>query len=71
MIITTDTDIGAWLRKRRMELGLKQKEAAKMAGITAPGLCHVENGTVRPFMETLLLLGKALDFEIEIREKCR
>lgn len=52
--------IGAQIRRRRRELRLTQEELAEMADIAPSFLGHVERGTRKPSVETLVRLSEAL-----------
>ena len=52
--------IGAQIRHRRRELRLTQEELAEMADIAPSFLGHVERGTRKPSVETLVRLSEAL-----------
>jgi len=50
------------IRAKRKELGLKQGQLAKLAGISQPALCELEKGdTKMPNAESLMGLAKALN----------
>lgn len=53
--------IGAQIRRRRRELRLTQEVLAEMADIAPPYLGHVERGTRKPSVETLVRLAEALN----------
>lgn len=53
--------IGSRVRRRRKELGLTQEQLAEMAAISAPFLGHIERGTRKASIETLVRIGEALD----------
>jgi len=46
-------EVGAWLAKRRKELGLSQREAAEQGYCSAPWLCQMEAGSVDPLRMSL------------------
>lgn len=52
--------IGAQIRRRRRELRLTQEELAEMADIAPSFLGHIERGTRKPSVETLVHLSEAL-----------
>jgi len=53
---------GMRIRAKRKELGLKQGQLAKLAGISQPALCELEKGdTKMPNAESLMGLAKALN----------
>lgn len=52
---------GIRIRAKRLELGLKQGELAKLAGISQSSLCELEKGDSKmPSAEALMGLSKAL-----------
>lgn len=53
--------IGAQIRRRRRELRLTQDELAEMADIAPSFLGHIERGTRKPSVETLVRLAEALN----------
>ncbi len=48
------------IKKRRMLQGIKQKDLAKQANISAPYLSELEDGKKRPSIVTLQKLAAAL-----------
>ena len=53
--------IGSRVRRRRKELGLTQEQLSEMAAISTPFLGHIERGTRKASIETLVRIGEALD----------
>lgn len=53
--------IGDRLRGRRMDLGLRQKDVAKLLGVTEDSVCYWENGRVRPSRSMLTKLIEFFD----------
>lgn len=53
--------IGSRVRRRRKELGLTQEQLAEMAAISTPFLGHIERGTRKCSVETLVHIAEALD----------
>jgi transcriptional regulator with XRE-family HTH domain len=53
--------IGAQIRRRRRELRLTQEVLAEKADIAPSYLGHVERGTRKPSVETLVHLAEALN----------
>ena len=51
------------LRKIRKARGLKQKELAKLVGVSESSISQYESGTKTPSFETALKLAEALDCE--------
>lgn len=56
----TSVQIGKNLRKARKELGLKQSEVAKKAGINANYYSRIERGEVNPTIEFISKIIKVL-----------
>lgn len=54
-------DLGGRVRKQRHELGLTQQELADKVGVSTSFLGHVERGSRRASLETLVALANALD----------
>lgn len=52
--------LGAAIRRRRTELGLKQEAVAKKAGITVAHLSGIEGGHANPTWSTVTTIAKAL-----------
>ena len=53
--------IGMRVKQRRLDLGLSQRELAKLAGTTAAAVSHIERGQRRPSAELLGRLAGALE----------
>lgn len=57
--------IGSRLRSLREERGLTQEKTAYEAGLASKGhLSGIENGVVRPTLDTLLLLADRLEVDL-------
>lgn len=57
--------IGARIRTLRHDMGLTQEKLAYEAGLKSKGhLSGIENGLVRPTLETLALLAERLDVDL-------
>jgi len=54
-------NIGRWIRTKRQERHLTQEKLAEQAGISLSFLGHIERGTRKLSIETLLKLLQALD----------
>lgn len=52
-----------WLKALRKGKRLTQTQVADKAGITSAGYSHIENGIVKPSVETSKALGIILDFD--------
>lgn len=55
------------LKKRRMELGLTQKELAKLAGVSQPLIARIESGDIDPRLSTLKKIFEALE-SVEVKK---
>ena len=55
------------IRKTRQRAGLTQAELAKRAGTTQSAISRLENGRVRPSLETIERLAKACGATLELR----
>lgn len=53
-------EIGKWLKAKRQHLGLSLKKVSQRAGISYSHLYAIEDGTVRPSIDTLLRIAEAL-----------
>lgn len=51
----------AGIRRRRLELGLKQSEVAELMGVSRPMVAQAETGVHRPNLETVEKFAKALN----------
>ena len=51
-LINTST-FGGWLRQRRLEMGLMQKELAKKIGVSKSSVYEWENGRKKPLKKNL------------------
>jgi HTH-type transcriptional regulator/antitoxin HipB len=69
MRIRTDTDLGAFIRERRMKLGMDQVALAKKTGTSRKWLIEVEQGKPRAeiglILRTLKSLGVYIDLKTE------
>lgn len=66
MRIRTSTDLGAYLRARRYELGMDQARLAKRAGTSRKWLIEVERGKPGASIGMLLRTLRALDVAIDL-----
>lgn len=57
--------IGTRIKKRRIELGLKQMEIKDAVGISSGNLSDIENGNRAPSMTTLYRLSQILNCSID------
>ncbi len=57
---------GALLRQFRLDAGMTQQELAERANLSADAVSTLERGArTRPYRETIVLLGRALDLSPE------
>lgn len=54
------------LVKKRKELGLSQREVAKLSGIRQPMIARIEKGKTIPRIDTFVKLCMVLDFHIQL-----
>ncbi len=54
------------LKKRRVELGLTQKELAKLAGVSQPLIARIESGDIDPRLSTIKKIFDALE-SVEVK----
>lgn len=66
MRIRTITDLGAYIRERRHQMGLDQAALAKAAGTSRKWLMEVERGKARAEVGLILKTLQALDLAIEL-----
>jgi len=73
MRIRTATDLGAFIRERRVKLGMDQSDLAKKAGTSRKWIVEVEQGKPRAeiglVLRTLKTLGVSLDIAVDRSEK--
>lgn len=73
MRIRNPTDLGAFIRDRRAQLGLDQVELAEKAGTSRKWLIEVEQGKPRAeiglILRTLKSLGVSLDLQTDAAEE--
>lgn len=63
-------DLGTSLADRRQQLGLKQRDVAKYAGVPVSSLNRLERGHLNEFgARKLLALLAVLDMELKFSEK--
>jgi HTH-type transcriptional regulator / antitoxin HipB len=67
MRIRTASELGAFIRERRVKLDLDQLALAKKAGTSRKWLIEVERGKPSAEMGLVLRTLKALDVRIELR----
>jgi HTH-type transcriptional regulator/antitoxin HipB len=73
MKIRTATDLGAFIRERRIKLGMDQSDLAEKAGTSRKWIIEVEQGKPRAeiglVLRTLKTLGVFLDIAVDRTEK--
>ena len=73
MRIRTATDLGAFIRERRVKLGMDQSELAEKAGTSRKWIVEVEQGKPRAeiglILRTLKTLGVSLDIAADRSQK--
>lgn len=73
MRIRTATDLGAFIRERRVKLGMDQRDLAEKAGTSRKWIVEVEQGKSRAeiglILRTLKTLGVSLDIAIDRVQK--
>ena len=52
-----------WLKKRRLELGLKQEELAAQCGISQNHYSNIETGIRKPSVDVAKKIGEVLGVE--------
>ena len=59
-----DTDsiaaMGRRIRKRRIKLGLRQKDVAEQCGVTQANINQIESGNANPALRTCVRIARAL-----------
>ena len=73
MKIRTATDLGAFIRERRIKLGMDQSDLAEKAGTSRKWIVEVEQGKPRAeiglVLRTLKTLGVYLDIAVDRARK--
>ena len=73
MRVRTATDLGAFIRERRVKLGMDQSSLAKNAGTSRKWIVEVEQGKPRAeiglILRTLKALGVSLDLAADRAQK--
>lgn len=58
--------MGKEIKKRRIELGIKQKELAEAVGVTQQHLGNLENGRCKnPRRDLMLAIAKVLETDVQ------
>ncbi|MDD6144600.1 MAG: helix-turn-helix transcriptional regulator [bacterium] len=58
-------DLGRRIRVRRQHLGLTQEQLAKEMGVSTSFMGHIERGTRKASLETLVQLANVMDVSID------
>ena len=58
--------LGDQLRAKRMDLGLYQRQVAKLLGVTEDTVCYWENGRVKPSAQQQAKIAKFLVGELDL-----
>ena len=73
MTIRTAADLGAFIRERRLKLGMDQSDLAEKAGTSRKWIVEVEQGKPRAeiglVLRTLKTLGVSLDIVVDRAKK--
>ena len=73
MRVRTATDLGAFIRERRVKLGMDQSDLAEKAGTSRKWIVEVEQGKPRAeiglILRTLKALGVSLDLAADRAQK--
>ena len=73
MRIRTATDLGAFIRERRIKLGMDQSDLAEKAGTSRKWIVEVEQGKPRAeiglVLRALKTLGVSLDIAVDRKQK--
>ena len=73
MRVRTATDLGAFIRERRVKLGMDQSDLAEKAGTSRKWIVEVEQGKPRAeiglVLRTLKALGVSLDLAADHAQK--
>ena len=67
MLIRNPSDLGAFIRDRRLQLGLDQAELAEKAGTSRKWLIEVEQGKPRAEIGLILRTLKSLRISLDLR----
>lgn len=59
------TDIGVRVRKIRIEKGITQRKLADMIEMTTTHISHIENGTTKLGLPTIVDIANALDTTVD------
>ena len=67
MILRTPKDVGAFVRQRRLELGLNQSALALRVGVSRQWIIEVEKGKPRAELGLILRTLQALELRLSAR----
>lgn len=56
-----DAPLAVFLRQRRTELGMTQRQVAKVIGVSSPAYLYWERGMRKPSSENIHKLAEAMD----------
>lgn len=62
----TEVDLISIIIEKRMELGLSQRDLAKLTGIKQPAIARMESFRATPTLKTLITITKSLGLEIKL-----
>lgn len=65
-IVMNVEEIGELIRRRRKALGIKQADAAELAGVAVHTLSNIESGAANPTIEVLTKILGVLGLELNI-----
>ena len=66
-MVINEENIGAVLKKCRLEKGMTKSELSRKSTISLPAIIRYERGDVAPTMRSMLALMDALEANIEIK----
>uniref|UniRef100_E6PY79 Uncharacterized HTH-type transcriptional regulator y4mF (Modular protein) n=1 Tax=mine drainage metagenome TaxID=410659 RepID=E6PY79_9ZZZZ len=70
MRVRTATDLGAFIRERRVQLGMDQSDLAEKAGTSRKWIVEVEQGKPRAEIGLVLRTLKALGVSFDLAADC-
>ena len=62
-------DIGLFIAKRRKSLLVKQRDLAKLCGVSEHALCNLERGMGNPTLKLVCSAADALGLELKLGAK--
>lgn len=69
ILMSIISTIGVDLKIRRRVMKLSQRKLAKISGVNVNTIAFIETNRNLPSLETLVQLGKALNFEVKLVDK--